>query len=191
MLAIVANITVSKQIQMNIENFLVQVAVIACGGILIVAAAYFLVKKDIQLYFKLKQSATQNTPQAALLPLRLQAHERLILFIDRINPSNLLLRLHQPGLNLVALQTLALKEINSEYQHNITQQLYINTLTWKVIQQLKEDTVVMLNTAVQGLPPTAEGIDLSRKILQHLSTIANNPFELATQLLKKEIHSLF
>ena len=125
------------------------------------------------------------------MPLRLQAHERLIVFIDRINPSNLLLRLHQPNISVAALQTMALNEINAEYQHNIAQQLYVNTLSWQVVRKLKEDTAAMVNNAVQGLPQTAEGIDLSKKILQHMSEIEENPFELAIGLLKKEIHGLF
>ncbi len=187
----IVNITVSKQSLMNVENFFIQVAIFACGGIITVSAAYFLIKNDVHNYFRFKFIDTNKELKASLLPLRLQAHERLIVFIDRINPSNLLLRLHQPNISVAALQTMALNEINAEYQHNIAQQLYVNTLSWQVVRKLKEDTAAMINNAVQGLPQTAEGIDLSKKILQHMSEIEENPFELAIGLLKKEIHGLF
>lgn len=176
---------------MNIQNFLIQVAIFACGGIISVSAAYFLIKNDIQNYFRFKFIDSNKEHKAALLPLRLQAHERLIVFIDRINPANLLVRLHQPGIAITTLQNMALNEINAEYQHNIAQQLYINAVSWQVIRKLKEDTIAMINNVVQGLPQSAEGIDLSKKILKHMSEIEENPYELAISLLKKEIHSLF
>ena len=176
---------------MNITHFLTQVAILAAGGIVTVAAAYFLVKNDIQNYFRFKSLAANKDNRTALFPLRLQAHERLIVFVERINPSNLLVRLHQQGIGIKELQNLVLTEIKAEYQHNITQQLYVDTVSWNVVRKLKDDTIAMINNVVQGLPETASGVDLSKKVLQHMSGIAENPYELTIDLLKKDIHQLF
>lgn len=176
---------------MSISSFLLQVAIIGSGGIITVVVAYFLVKNDFQNYFRFKALTVNKEQKSALFTLRLQAHERLILFVERINPPNLLLRLHQPNISIAELQSLAISEIKTEYQHNITQQLYVSATNWKVLRKLKDDTITMINSAVLALPNDAEGLALSKKILQHMSTIEQNPFELTIELLKKDIHQLF
>jgi hypothetical protein len=192
LLAVLINITVFKQkLKMNITTFFTQVAVLAAGGIITVGAAYLLVKNDIQHYFRFKTLALQKDQSATFLPLRLQAYERLIIFVERINPANLLLRLHQSGIETSALQALVINEIKTEFQHNITQQLYIDSVSWNVIRKLKDDTLAMVNNVVQNLPEQASGVDLSKKILQHMSTIEDNPYDLAINHLKMDIQKLF
>lgn len=176
---------------MRILNFILQVAIIAFGGIFTVTAAYFLIKSDIQNYFRFKALDAKKQDQAALLTLRLQAHERLIIFIERINPSNLLVRLHEPNISIAMLQRLAINEINTEYQHNITQQLYVSAKNWTVLRKLKDDTIGMINNVASALPADADGLSLSKKVLQHMSSIADNPYELTIELIKKDIHQLF
>lgn len=176
---------------MNIAHFLTQAAIMGLGGIIAVVAAYFLIRGDIQNYFRFKAAAHQKEERATLLPLRLQAYERVIIFVERINPTNLLVRLHQPGIELSALQGLIVNEVNAEYQHNITQQLYVSATSWNVVRKLKDDTIAMINNAVEGLPKEASGIDLSRKVLMHMSSIEENPYQLTIDLLKQDIHILF
>lgn len=154
-------------------------------------AVYYVLKNDIQRFFNLKTAELNKENRAQLLPLRLQAHERLIIFIDRINPANLLVRLHQQGIDISSLQAGILNEIRSEYQHNITQQLYVGSEIWSVVNKLKLDTIAMINNAVQGLPENANGIELSKVILQHMATIEENPYDLTIELVKKDIHKLF
>jgi len=185
------NITVSKQSIMNITHFFTQVAIFALGGIITVAAAYFLLKNDIQNYFRFKTLEANKDGRVSLFPLRLQAYERLIVFTERINPANLLVRLHQQGIGVRELQAVILNDIKSEYQHNIAQQLYVDSLSWNVVRKLKDDTIAMINNVVQGLPETATGIDISKKVLQHMSGIEDNPYDLTIDHLKKDIHKLF
>ncbi|RZK82150.1 MAG: hypothetical protein EOO92_02790 [Pedobacter sp.] len=176
---------------MQVNLFLYQVAIIALSGVLIVGFAYYLLKNDIDRYLKIKSAALNLNTGESLMPLRLQAHERLILFIERINPANLLVRLHQKGISVADLQSIILNEINLEYQHNITQQLYISSTTWNVVRKLKEDTISMISNAASGLPENAAGIDLSKKVLQHMVTMENNPYDLTLDLIKKDIHLKF
>jgi len=176
---------------MNITHFFTQVAVFAAAGIITVAAAYFIIKNDIQNYFRFKTLAANKDNTSTFLPLRLQAYERLIIFIDRINPANLLVRLHQQGIPVAELQALLLNEVKSEFQHNITQQLYIDSASWNIVRKLKDDTIAMVNNVVQNLPKDAAGIELSKKVLQHMSTIEENPYDLTINHLKGDIQKLF
>jgi hypothetical protein len=176
---------------MNTKQILINLIVLSFGVFAALVAIYYVVKGDLQRFFNLKTTEINQVHSTALLPLRLQAHERLIIFIDRINPANLLVRLHQQGIGIKELQNLVINDVKSEFQHNIAQQLYINTTSWQVIRKLKDDTIAMINNAVLGLPETATGIDLSKKVLQHMATISENPYDLTIDHLKKDIQALF
>lgn len=171
--------------------FIIQTAVVAIGGAIVVLFAYFLLKSLLGEYFSVKAPGIPQSKAEQLMPLRLQAHERLVVFIDRINPANLLLRLHQHGSSAGDLQAVILHELRTEFQHNITQQLYISTANWNVIKKLKDDTIAMVNNAVSTLPQDATGADLSRKILNHLAGMEHNPYELTLEVLKNDIHQMF
>lgn len=176
---------------MDLSKFLLNTATLAVGGTVIIVIAYYMVRNDIMNYLSSRKSAAVPEDKSNLLQLRLQAHERMIIFVDRINPSNLLLRLHQQGIEVGALQLMAVNEIKTEFQHNITQQLYVEAATWKVVRQLKDDTIAMINNGVKNLPADASGIELSKKVLHHLSEIDENPYELTIGLIKQDIHKLF
>lgn len=183
---------------MNIEGFLTAVAVSATGGIIAISAGFYLFKNEIWKMIKTLPvhmpptvAADHKEERLQLLPLRLQAHERLILFIERINPANLFVRLHQQGISLAALQSVVLNEIRSEFQHNVAQQLYVDPGIWTVICKLKDDTLAMVSNAARSLPEGAEGVDLSKQVLRHMAEIPDNPYDLTQRLIKEDIQKLF
>lgn len=154
-------------------------------------AFHYILKINMSKFLNLSAFETNKENRTHFLPLRIQAHERLIIFIDRINPANLLVRLHQQGIDIATLHAVILNEIRTEYQHNITQQLYVSSENWAVIKKLKEDTIAMINNAVQGLPNHSSGIELSKVILQHMAEIEQNPYDLSIELIKRDIQRLF
>lgn len=176
---------------MNIAQLFTQIAILAGGGIITVAVAYLFVRNDIQSYFRFKSQEINKSTTDSMLSLRLQAYERMLIFIERINPANLLVRLHQQGIGIATLQALVLEEIKAEYQHNVAQQLYIDSVSWTIVRKLKDDTIAMVNNVVKNLPEDASGVDLSRQILQHLSGQAENPYELTLNRLKADIQKMF
>ena len=104
----------------------------------------------------------------------------------------MLIRLHTPGMSAREMQTLVISEIRLEYQHNISQQIYISDSAWKTVRQVKEETISMINNTVNVLPENTSSVDLSRAILSHLANLENeNPYELALQIVKSDMQSLF
>lgn len=87
-----------------------------------------------------------------LHPLRLQAYERFVLFLERSEPGGLLMRLNRAGLTAVQLQSLAVKTIREEFDYNISQQLYISVPLWQMIKKCKEEAIAMINQATIELP---------------------------------------
>lgn len=179
---------------MNMNYFLINAAILATGGSITVIVFWLLVRTELQNYLKVardQQTGNGKKEQNELLNLRLQAYERMVIFIERLDPSNLFIRLYEPGMMAKTLHTHILQEIRSEYQHNTTQQLYVNSETWNIISKLKEDTIAMINNAAASLAAETSGAELSKKVLEHLAGIKENPYELTREFIRKDIHRLF
>jgi hypothetical protein len=129
--------------------------------------------------------------QALFTPLRLQAYERLTLFLERITPANLIQRVSRPGLSASELQQLLVHEINAEFSHNMSQQIYVSHQVWTLTRAVKEQVVNMINIAYTRMPPTAKGIDLSKAIFAMLIEREENPTQKALDFLNKEVHLIF
>jgi hypothetical protein len=110
-------------------------------------------------------SVKTETPQASA-PLKLQAYERLILLADRIALPNLISRCNQPGLRVREMQNLLVQTIRQEFDHNITQQIYVSPEAWDAIRNLKEQNLLIINQVSSYLPETASGQDLNKSLLE-------------------------
>jgi hypothetical protein len=100
--------------------------------------------------------------------LQLQAYERLILLTDRIALPNLIARVNTPGLSARDMQSLLIHSIRQEFEHNITQQIYVSTEAWGVVRDYKEQNQLIVNQVASFLPEEASGADLNRALLDLL-----------------------
>ncbi len=87
--------------------------------------------------------------------MKLQAYERLILLADRIALPNLISRSNQPGLSAREMQNLLVQTIRQEFDHNITQQIYVSPEAWDAIRNLKEQNMLIINQVASFLPESA------------------------------------
>ena len=140
-------------------------------------------------YFKDQQNMRrwllQKENQKDSLPLRLQAYERMALFLERINPSNLLIRITPFSSDKNQYESLIIEHINQEYEHNITQQIYVTDECWTIIMTAK-------NTTIQNIRKTNmnEKVDSAKKLRETiLSDLLDNqsPSTLALAFLKDEV----
>jgi len=100
--------------------------------------------------------------------LQLQAYERLILLTDRIAIPNLIQRVNQPGLSAREMQSLLTQSIRQEFEHNITQQIYVTPEAWDAVRNFKEQNLLIINQVASFLPMEAMGIDLNKGLLDLL-----------------------
>ncbi|WP_184546883.1 hypothetical protein [Mucilaginibacter sp. FT3.2] len=172
-------------------QYLLDILKFTVAGAGVVWIAFYLVKpyldkqNQVQL-LELKRSVSTQT-----LPLRLQAYERVVLFIERVNPSNMLIRLNVGGLSATDLHIVVANEIRTEFQHNITQQIYVSSRVWAVMKRVKDDTLSLVNNAVKALPHGATAMDLSKTVLIHLSQMEDDPYEIAVNLVRQDLEELF
>ncbi|HXB95611.1 MAG TPA: hypothetical protein VNU70_10645 [Puia sp.] len=100
--------------------------------------------------------------------LQLQAYERLILLTDRIALTNLIQRVNVPGLGARDMQALLTQSIRQEFEHNITQQIYVSAESWDAVRNYKEQNLLIINQVGSFLPEEATGADLNRALLDLL-----------------------
>ena len=77
-------------------------------------------------------------PKSVVLPLQLQAYERMVLFVERIAPQNLISRVNQAGFTVLDMQIGMVSSIKSEYDHNVSQQIYVTPEAWEAVRTVKE-----------------------------------------------------
>ena len=99
---------------------------------------------------------------------QLQAYERLILLADRIALPNLIQRVNQPGFTAREMQSLLTQTIRQEFEHNITQQIYVSAEAWDAVRNYKEQNLLIVNQVGSFLPEEATGNDLNRQLLDLL-----------------------
>jgi hypothetical protein len=176
---------------MGVYSILIDILKLTVAGVGVVWAAFYLIKPYLDKNERLQILELKKAADNQTLPLRLQAYERVVLFIERINPSSLLTRLNGTAYSAAELHHMAVQEVSTEYQHNITQQVYVSSRAWAVVRRLKDDTVNLLNSTLRGLPENSTGLDFSRALLTHLSQLDNNPYEVAGSMIHKDLEELF
>jgi hypothetical protein len=103
----------------------------------------------------------------------------------------LLLRVNNPVYSARELHKILLDEVRNEYNHNVSQQIYMSEEVCNMIRNAKEDLAILVNTASESMGPESSGLDLSRKIFE-LSLEKNvEPISHALSELKKEIQQTF
>jgi hypothetical protein len=147
--------------------------------------AYFLFNSYFNDQQNTRRWLVQKENQKLGLPLRLQAYERLVLFLERISPNKLLLRVPPLSDDKMDYVNLLIHHIDQEFDHNLTQQIYVSDEGWMMIITAK-------NTVIQNLRKTAIGTDITNAD-ELRQRILSNQFEvessatIALSYLKTEV----
>jgi hypothetical protein len=164
-------------------------------SIVVFAAAYFILKQFLEndsrkrlLEMKMNNRAGN---QQFVTPIRLQAYERIVLFLERISPNSLVLRVSEPNMNVMQLQSAMIMAIRLEYEHNLSQQLYISSKSWQIVKNAKEDLINVISNVAANIDKTADSSELAKAIFELTASVEKLPIEIAIEILKDEIQDLF
>ena len=158
---------------------------------LVLYAMYLGVKVMIAKELTQKEMDVRQNNIAITLPIRLQAYERMSLFLERIDPNSLVIRINQPELEARVFHQMLLKEIRDEYNHNVSQQVYMSDEVWQEIRTAKEDLITAINATAGDLPEKATSIDLARNLFEYLMNKDIDPIQHALKSLKDEISKTY
>jgi len=115
-----------------------------------------------------------------IIKLRLQAYERLSVFAERASLKNLVSRTPFADMNVIDLQLKLLDTLRSEYEYNVSQQIYVSADMWKAVGNLKDQNSYIINQIAATVPNNAPAIELSRRLIEYA---ANKNAELGSIVL--------
>ena len=177
----------------NMMNILIPIlsvlaAVALTGWIVFLLVKRYFDNEQKERLLQMKIDERRETLKV-VTPIRLQAYERMALFLERISPDSLVLRCWQPGMDLKLLQGVMTKNIRDEWEHNLSQQVYIDTVTWAHIREAKDEMINLVNSSAVTLTDTDDPTRLAATIFA--SAAKHLPTDKALEELHKEINELF
>ncbi|MCC3158768.1 hypothetical protein LJ737_16105 [Hymenobacter sp. 15J16-1T3B] len=172
---------------------LIDLLKITLPALIVAGTVYYLLQQYLNKEQQRRLIELRLESSKTTLPLRLQAYERVILLLERITPNNLLVRLSSAGQTAPEYHRLLIQEIRAEYEHNLSQQLYMSPEAWAQVRQAKESIVTLINKAYQTLPnqQQARGTELAKRVLESLLTDEADPTTAAIETVKREAVGLF
>ena len=104
------------------------------------------------------------------IKLKLQAYERLTLYAERAGLKNLVSRIYSEEMTARDMQLTLLDTLKSEYEYNVTQQIYVSPEMWKAITKLRDQNIFVINQVAAALPVNASAMNLSKALLEYSMT---------------------
>ena len=168
--------------------------IIIATALLSSAVTGFIFFKVVKTYFDNQQKMQmlqmkideRKESLKVVTPIRLQAYERMALYLERISPNSLILRTFRPGMDIKSLQTAMTKAIRDEWEHNLSQQVYLTTESWNRIREAKEEMINLINCSAVKLPADADPTSLAGAIFESCAK-SKIPTDEAIEYMKNEI----
>lgn len=152
---------------------------------------YLIVKSFLNKEFEKHLVSLKLKNNEIILPARMQAYERICLLLERVSPHGLLLRLNDPSLNSAQLQSKLLSSVREEFNHNLSQQVYMSDQAWQLVKVCIEEVIGIINSSAQLVEPESRGIELAKQIFEKLVQKNEDPCQKALKFIKAEIQQIF
>jgi hypothetical protein len=175
----------------DVMIFIIELLKIALPALIVAGAMYYLVQKHYERDYKMRLLELRQKNTDVVLPIRLQAYERIILLLERITPSNMLLRVSASGQSASEYHRMLLSDIRNEFNHNMSQQVYMSEQAWQQVKHAKEGVVNLVNSSFRELPENAKGTDLAKRVLENIISSESDPTSPAIKYVKQEIGQVF
>lgn len=166
-------------------EIVLEIIKVTTPALIVFLTVYFLMKEYFKKEYNIRLMEQRQETRETVIPLKLQAYERLTLLCERIRIENLLARLAGISPDPSLLQRSLIVAIQQEFEHNISQQVYVSQSLWKIIGLSKSQTINIITKTGENLPEGATSEDF-RMILIHQLSNTENPLDTAIMAIKKE-----
>ena len=170
-------------------NFLFDIIKISISGILVLITAYYMLQTLLKNEEKKRYYEMRKDTIKTMNPLRLNAYERFAIFLERINPESMILRIQLPGMTVADLHLALLANIREEFEHNVSQQIYVSPELWKFIKDAKEGLIQFINNCSSNIPDELPAIELAKMVIERYNSIEDAPTVVALDFLKIEVRA--
>ena len=165
-----------------------QILLVTLPALIVLFVSFFMVKFQFDINTKIKNLAATKTEQPGTSQfVNYQAYERLVLYLERIDPSNMVLRMHKAGMSAKMLEADMVKSIRTEYEHNLSQQIYFSDEIWKLISTAKEETIQIIGLGSKQVTEKASAVELSKILIKLSAELNELPHNVAIKYLKQEL----
>jgi hypothetical protein len=120
-------------------------------------------------------------------PIKLQAYERIILLLERISLESLLVRVSSSDMSAQQLHSTLLNTIRNEFEHNLSQQIYMSQQAWEVVRNARSNMIKIINNEAEKMPANSSGMALSKQLLERIMELDKEPTRAAIDYVKNEI----
>jgi len=172
-------------------SVILEILKITIPALIVFLTVYFLLKQYLEKQYQFRLLEFRQNQAKTTLPLRLQAYERLSLFCERIDIQNLLLRLRAENQKSGALRIALLVAIQQEFEHNITQQVYVSGKLWEIIKIARNDVLTIINGLAEKVDPQTDAAEFVNFLLNYVNSQETSTLEKALIAIKKEASTLF
>jgi len=170
---------------------LIEVIIYLVPAILVFLASYLIIRAFIKKEREYRQFELHRMSHKTVTPVRLQAYERIVIFLERISPESMLMRLNNPKETAGDLHTKLLKTIRAEYEHNLSQQIYVSDSAWEYVRSARSNIIKLINNQASQVDKKAPSFELSKKILEAHMNLDKSPTTTAIENLKHEMQHFF
>jgi hypothetical protein len=170
-------------------TFLLELAKITIPGILVLLAAYYVLRDLLRNAERTRFYEMKKESAKALTPVKLTAYERLALLLERMKPESLLIRVQAPNMNVHEMHVALLNTIREEFEHNVTQQIYVGNDVWLLTRNAKDSLIQLINSIASDMPDDLPALELSKLIIERYNAVNETPIDLALSALKSEVKS--
>lgn len=164
---------------------------ITIPAILVLYTTYLMLRSFMQKHLDELYLSLRHKNQEVVLPVRLQAYERITLLLERVSPNSMIPRLNQKDMSARDLQRALVSEIRSEYNHNLSQQVYMSNDAWIYVSGAIEQLISLINEAGNELTDESSGLDLAKKVFEKNAQNDQDTLRGALTFIKNEIKELF
>lgn len=160
---------------------------IVLPALLVFFTAQYMMKQHIANSVQLVKTEILKTNLNTFTPLKLQAYERIALFLERTSIPALIQSYAQAGQSARGFAAAATHAIKEEYSYNVSQQIYVSTQMWTLVKAIKEQHIQLFQNISASLPADATAADLSQKLIEYLQSMEIQPQDRGLEFMKNEI----
>lgn len=186
--AVTDTIIISELYFNMIDNSILQLFFFLLPAVVVGLVAFYFFQMFTRNEERRRQFLIRKENQKNSLPLKLQAYERMALFLERISLGKLLLRVKPSSTSKEDYEKLLTNTIDMEFEHNLAQQIYLSTECWNVIKTTKNATIGMIRKA--GKKEDVESADKLREVLLTNLMDQPAPTDAALDFIKKEVRNI-
>lgn len=169
---------------------LIDILAYTVPSLVVLACVYVVMMKFYQNENEKRLWELRKVSQKEITPTRLRAYERLTLLLERTQPEHMLLEMPITELSIQDIQRQLLRTIRQEFDHNLSQQIYVSDEVWEHILEARDQVSAFVNAMAVQLPEDSTSLDYAKTLMTAYNQNGVTPHEIAIEALKNEVKTL-